>query len=88
MTNCYTLTALGRCPVDDRQDSYTVEVVSPKMVECQFLATAVRELFGRQPAFQEDLTQQLADLLRCRVRTTGEHCGVHVVSEAVPRAKE
>jgi hypothetical protein len=69
----------GRCPVDDKSDSYDVTVTTMKIIKVEDIIAAIDAI--QWPVFQEEMTQQLADNLGCRVRSVGYHSGIKTTCE-------
>ena len=69
----------GLCPVNGERDFYDVTITTTKVIKVE----AIIELVGAivWPIFQEDMTQMLADVLKCRVRSVGYHSGVKTTCE-------
>ena len=80
----YETTFTATCPVDGTVDVYALTVISEGLVQVEELLDAVKEIGRGDPAFQEDITQQLALMLGAFVRTEGVHSGVRTVAEASP----
>lgn len=72
------------CPVNGDQDTYTVDVFPTKLMYCETVKAATDRLQGCV-LLQEQLTQHLADVLGCRVRTRGDHRGVSLTVNAYPK---
>jgi len=61
------------CPVNGDTDFYDCFIYTiNRILPCEEVADAV-ETLTRAPVYQEALTQQLADKLRCKVKTVGRH---------------
>lgn len=60
------------CPVDRSEDRYDCYVYSRRLLKCEDVIAAVGQL-TTAPVFQELLTQRLADVLGCKVKTSGLH---------------
>ena len=69
----------GRCPVDGKSDFYDVTITTMKVIKVEDIIVAVEAI--EWPAFQEEMTQQLADRLGCRVRSVGFHSGIKTTCE-------
>jgi len=69
----------GRCPVDGKSDSYDVTITTMKVIKVEDIIVAVEAI--EWPVFQEEMTQQLADRLGCRVRSVGFHSGIKTTCE-------
>lgn len=87
----HTITIRARCPVNGDPDEYRCDVFPADVLYCEQVRDAVDEL-TQQDLLQEELTQKLADRLKCRVRTRGKHCCGRVESVVVclpqPRRNE
>lgn len=74
--NCtYRAEITAACPVDQGTDTYTLIVRSPRTIPVEVILAAVKAA-TEKPCYQEDLTQALAQQLRCDVETEGIHSGV------------
>jgi hypothetical protein len=61
------------CPVDNTEDRYdTFVYVNGRVLKCEEIAAAAEEL-TREPVFQEQLTQLLANKFCCKVKTRDRH---------------
>ena len=69
----------GRCPVDGKSDSYDVTVITMKVIKVEDIIAVVEAI--KWPAFQEEMTQQLADSLGCSIRSVGYHSGIKTTCE-------
>ena len=69
----------GRCPVDGQSDTYDVTVTTRKIIKVEDIIEAINSI--QWPVFQEEMTQQLADRLGCRVRSVGYHSGIKTMCE-------
>jgi hypothetical protein len=69
----------GRCPVDGKSDSYDVTITTMKIIKVEYIIAVVDAI--EWPVFQEEMTQQLADRLGCRVRSIGYHSGIKTTCE-------
>lgn len=67
-------TFVRRCPVDDAQDRYELRVETTHLVKIEDILAAIEAL--PEQAFQEEITQNLAAKLGCRVTTIGIHSGI------------
>ena len=79
----YTLTMTAKCPVDQSTDVYEVTVTSDRTIPVEQIRAACRVL-GDRPAYQEEITTELAKRLGATVKTVGVHSGVKTVAEANP----
>lgn len=71
----YEVTIRAACPVDEAGDVYDCVIESPAIVKVEDILDAVAA-YQKRPAFQEDITSDLARTLRCKVTTVGFHSGV------------
>lgn len=71
----YTLRVRCACPVDDLSDVYTAKVFSDRAVPVEEILECAKSFEGRK-IFQEQLTEELARTLSCKVHTVGWHSGV------------
>ncbi len=65
----------SKCPVDGTEDSYRATVTPKKFVMVEEILDVVAEITGT-PIYQEDMTQQLAEMIEGEVTTVGRHSGV------------
>jgi GTP cyclohydrolase I len=72
----HRLTIQATCPVDGTADAYNCLVSLDRVVSVEAILLAV-ELVTFEPAFQEDITRELASLLSAEVVTHGIHSGVY-----------
>ena len=73
------------CPVNGDTDFYDCFVyTTTRVLPCEEVADAVERL-TQGPVFQEVLTQQLADQLRCKVMTIGRHTAGKIETTVVCR---
>jgi GTP cyclohydrolase I len=73
MKTRHRITVFATCPVDGSADIYQADVFTDGVVFCEEIQDAAKALC-REPKTQERLTQELANRLKCRVRTRGAHC--------------
>jgi hypothetical protein len=64
----------GHCPVDGKNDFYDVTISTMQFLKVEDILLAINGL--NWPLFQETMTQQLADVLGCHVRSVGYHSGI------------
>ena len=69
----------GYCPVDGKGDSYDVTISTMRLLKVEDILSAINGL--NWPLFQETMTQQLADVLGCHVRSVGYHSGIKTTCE-------
>jgi hypothetical protein len=69
----------GHCPVDGGGDSYAVTFTTMSLIKVEDIIAVVNAI--KWPVFQEEMTQQLAHKLGCRVRSVGYHSGVKTTCE-------
>jgi galactitol-specific phosphotransferase system IIB component len=69
----------GSCPVDGKTDTYDVTVTTRKVIKVEDILAAIHAI--NWPIFQEEMTQQLADSLGCRIRSIGYHSGIKTTCE-------
>lgn len=69
----------GYCPVDGKNDSYDVTISTMRLIKVEDILIAINGL--NWPIFQETMTQQLADVLGCRVKSIGYHSGIKTTCE-------
>ena len=69
----------GRCPVDGKSDSYDVTIITMRVLKVEDIIAVIDAI--KWPVFQEEMTQQLADQLSCRVRSVGHHSGIKTTCE-------
>lgn len=74
----HTLTVIARCPVNDAVDVYEVVFRLARMVKVEHLLEAV-DKYRDTKAYQEHITQQLADEFQCEVETRGWHSSVRTM---------
>ncbi len=79
----HRLTITAICPVDGSRDIYKMTVETTEMLEVERILTTV-EASTREPMYQENLTQWLADGLGAIVTLEGTHSGVETLSRAEP----
>lgn len=84
MNVTHRLTITANCPVDDQADVYRVTVETDRVLPVETILEGVAAL-TRQPLFQEELTERLAELLGAVVTTKGTHTGVRTVVVHDPR---
>ncbi len=72
------------CPVNGDADVYFCRVYPPDgtVLYCEAIEAAVKEA-TKSPITQEAITQQLANALNCKIKTTGVHCRGRVASKVV-----
>lgn len=85
----YTIPAIHAiCPIDrNTTDIYELRVTSDHMIEVEKLLIEV-ERATADPAYQEDITEELAIALHAEVTTRGEHSAVRTVCTVYPRGSE
>lgn len=71
----HTLTIVAACPVNDGRDVYEATFRLNRLVKVEDLQVLVEDYNGTR-IFQEELTQELADHMRCEVETRGMHGNV------------
>lgn len=71
----HTLTIIAKCPVDQRPDTYDVEITASRVIKVEDILDAAKR-FAEIEIFQEDLTTQLARELGATVKTVGYHSTV------------
>jgi NADPH-dependent 7-cyano-7-deazaguanine reductase QueF len=71
----YNLKIKCKCPVDGFPDVYTAEITSDRAVPVEEILQRVK-VFEDRKMFQEQMTEELARMLSCRVCTVGWHSGV------------
>ena len=76
----YELTHRCKCPVNDDFDTYHVTVESCRIVKVEDILSAVANMPDR--LFQEEITERLAAVLGCTVKTEGYHSGVKTICVA------
>lgn len=69
----------GICPVDLSLDVYQVKISSMRIVQVEDIISVVNDL--KWPLYQEEMTQQLAEKLKCSVCSVGYHSGVKTTCE-------
>lgn len=75
----HTLQIEAKCPVNNKTDKYTLEVTTNRLVKVEDIMAIVKEEASGDAVFQEELTEQLAFRLKCKVKTTGTHSGVETI---------
>lgn len=74
-----------KCPVDGKVDYYVASFYVRRLLKCEDIAQAVAAL-TREAAYQECLTQALANRLDCKVKTVVRHrAGEGVITTVVCR---
>ena len=76
----HELTHFAQCP-HGGEDCYTITVKTDRLLPVEDILAALKEM--PQPIYQEDLTRQLAERVRARVKTVGLHSGVETTCVAV-----
>lgn len=66
----------AKCPVNDEDDYYNTLISVNRVVSVEAIHHAV-EILTFEPAFQEDITRELATMLKAEVVTHGIHSGVY-----------
>ena len=74
----HTLAMTALCPVDGKQDAYTVMVECNRIIKVEDILAACAR-FQQEALFQEQITQELSHILDAKVTTTGLHSGVATV---------
>jgi hypothetical protein len=76
----HTFEVAAVCPVNGEEDRYACRVtLYDEVTPCEGLLANAQEEIAREPAaYQEVLTQRLADRLGAKVRTEGSHLGGRV----------
>lgn len=75
----------GMCPVDESTDRYDVVVETSRLISVEKILEVAREVAAREPAYQEEITREIANrLVGVKVTTTGVHSGVTTTCEAGP----
>lgn len=77
----YEVQIVAACPVDDRPDLYEATFESESCIKVESILDAISPWRERK-AFQEEITEDLARTLKCRVTTVGFHSGVKTTVEA------
>lgn len=77
----------AKCPVDDRLDVYQAEVRVRRVLPVEEILAAVAEI-AEMRAYQEDITETLANRLDAEVSTFGSHSGVLVEVRAWPNPED
>lgn len=72
----HRLTIKSVCPVDGTADAYNCLVTLDRVVSVEAILNAI-EMVTFEPAFQEDITRELAGILSAEVVTHGIHSGVY-----------
>lgn len=75
----HTLQIKAKCPVNGKIDKYTLEVTTNRLVKVEDIMAIIKEETSGDPVFQEELTEQLALRLKCKVKTIGTHSGVETM---------
>ena len=75
----YEIEVRGLCPVDLSFDVYQVKISSMKIVKVEDIISVINVL--QWPLYQEEMTQQLAEKLKCSVCSVGYHSGVKTIVE-------
>ena len=69
----------GICPVDLSFDVYQVKISSMRIVQVEDIISVVNAL--KWPLYQEEMTQQLAEKLKCSICSVGYHSSVKTTCE-------
>lgn len=73
----------GMCPVDESTDRYDVVVVTSRLIPVEMVLKVAREVAANEPAYQEEITREIANRLGgVKVTTVGVHSGVKTTCEA------
>ena len=70
----------SRCPVDERRDSYEVDIDSKHTIQVEDILKYFEEVKTKK-VFQEDHAKNLSKLFNADVMITGFHSGIRVSSQ-------
>ena len=79
----HSLTMIAKCPVNGATDFYDVTFILDKFINVEALMVEMLQ-YHKQPIYQEDLTQKLADFAKCEVITHGIHSGIRTMVRCAP----
>lgn len=69
----------GICPVDLSLDVYQLEIETMRILPVEDIISAINSLKG--PLYQEEMTKNLAEKLKCSIRSIGYHSGFKTTCE-------
>lgn len=72
----HRLTVKATCPVDGTADAYNCVVSLDRTITVEAILEAV-DVVTAEPSFQEDITRDLASMLKAEVVTHGIHSGIY-----------
>ena len=77
----YEFELKATCPVDGSEDTYAVTVEAHRIIPVERILEVARRATADH-AYQETITEHLAEVLCATVTTVGDHSGVKTTSRA------
>ena len=78
----YKIKASFFCPNDGQKDDYNITISSKDPIMVEQIKEAISALQKRGPIYQESLTEQLSKMLSAKVKISGVHQNILIISRS------